>query len=95
MKGKAAVDVIGARMGKAGGSIIQQTLIMSLAVGALDPQGVITPYLFGFVLVIIAIWLLSVFKLSRLFEQAVKEQEERSILAGDEHIQKILKDSSL
>lgn len=76
VKGKAAVDVIGGRMGKSGGSVIQQTLIMTLAVGVADPQSAITPYLLGFVGVIIVVWLVAVGGLSKLFGQAAKEKED-------------------
>jgi AAA family ATP:ADP antiporter len=66
-KGKAAVDVIGGRFGKSGGAIIQQLLLMSMAAGVANGQEVIAPYLFGFILVIIALWIGAIYKLNRKF----------------------------
>lgn len=67
VKGKAAVDVIGGRFGKSGGSIIQQLLLMSIAAGVPNGQEVISPYLFGFVLIIIALWIIAICKLNKKF----------------------------
>ena len=67
VKGKAAVDVIGGRFGKSGGSIIQQVLLMSIAAGVANGQEVIAPYLFGFILVIITLWTVSIYKLNQKF----------------------------
>lgn len=47
--GKAAIDVIGNPLGKSGGSFIQQVLILCL--GSLSAS---TPYLAGFIFVIVA-----------------------------------------
>ena len=67
VKGKAAVDVIGGRFGKSGGSIIQQVLLMSVAAGVASGQELIAPYLFGFILIIIAVWIAAIYKLNRKF----------------------------
>jgi len=67
VKGKAAVDVIAGCFGKSGGSIIQQTLLMTVAAGVINGQEIIAPYLFGFILVIIALWITAVYNLNKKF----------------------------
>ena len=64
-KGKAAVDVIGNPLGKSGGSMIQQVLLLSL--GSLAAA---TPYLAVILFGVIGMWLNSVRTLSPLFEEA-------------------------
>ncbi|MES2504929.1 MAG: Npt1/Npt2 family nucleotide transporter [Myxococcota bacterium] len=61
-KGKAAVDVVGARLGKSGGSLLQQ--IMFAFIG---PIAVIAPYSAGIMVFIIGIWLVAVHFLGKRF----------------------------
>ena len=68
VKGKAAVDVIGSRLGKSGGGFIQLTLL-TLTAGT---QMTIMPYLSGLILVIIMIWMGAVKGLSRLYSEKVQ-----------------------
>jgi AAA family ATP:ADP antiporter len=61
VKGKAAVDVVGARLGKSGGSMIQLFL---LAFGTL---ATITPYIGAILMVIIAAWIFATRSLNKQF----------------------------
>jgi ATP:ADP antiporter, AAA family len=70
VKGKAAIDVVGARLGKAGGSFMQQGLIIWL--GSLLAA---TPYNAAILFAIILIWILSARGLNKLFIQKEAERE--------------------
>lgn len=69
IKGKAAVDVIGARFGKSGGGFIQ-SLLLTITAGNLLT---ITPYLFVILVVIILTWLGAVRALSYLYKDKLEE----------------------
>ena len=72
-KGKAAVDVIGGRAGKAGGAFTQSTLLILFAtkdVVAIAPQA------FVVFAVVSGLWFVAVKMLSRKVDEAVKRQGE-------------------
>lgn len=71
VKGKAAIDVVGARLGKSGGAMIQQGLIIGL--GSIAAM---TPYVGVILFVIIAAWLVSAKALGKQFN-ALTEQKEQ------------------
>lgn len=70
VKGKAAIDVVGARLGKSGGSMVQQGLIIGL--GSIAAM---TPYVGAILLVIILVWMASAKALGKQFI-ALSEQKE-------------------
>jgi len=80
VKGKAAIDVVGARLGKAGGSVIQQGLLV--AFGSL---AAITPYIAAILFAIIFAWIFAARSLNKRFtalnaqKEAEKEAEKASI----------------
>jgi AAA family ATP:ADP antiporter len=65
VKGKAAIDVVGARLGKAGGSVIQQGLFM------IGPLATITPYIAATLFVIIIAWIYATTRLNEVFKKQV------------------------
>lgn len=69
--GKAAADGVGGRLGKSGGGLIQQFLLVVTA----GNQMSIAPYLGFFVLVISVVWLVSVFRLAKLYEIQLAESQ--------------------
>ena len=62
VKGKAAIDVVGARLGKSGGSIIQQGLLV-----VFGSIAAITPYVAIILMAFIVAWMFAVRSLSRQF----------------------------
>lgn len=69
VKGKAAIDVVGSRLGKAGGSLLQQGLFF------IGPLAVITPYIAFVIFVIIVAWMIAAYKLGHEFKIRSKYPE--------------------
>lgn len=79
VKGKAAIDVVGGRLGKSGGGIILQIVLMF---GAIADN---LPVLFFFVGLVVAAWIWSVLSLNKLYHaklREVNEEEPTQPLAG-------------
>lgn len=77
VKGKAAVDIIGARFSKTGGPLIQIFLMTSLGISPMDPEGLlkIAPYLFVAFLAIVLGWIWLVHNLNSAFiKQTVSDE---------------------
>merc|ERR1740139_868663 len=70
-KGKAAIEVIGGPLGKSGGSLIQQALIVG--VGSLSAA---TPYLAIILAAIIGAWIMAAKSLSKDFNEAMRDVED-------------------
>jgi AAA family ATP:ADP antiporter len=68
VKGKAAIDVVGARLGKSGGSFIQQGLLVMFGTIA-----AITPYVAVAMMVFIVAWMYAVKSLNRQFTALTAE----------------------
>ncbi len=82
VKGKAAVDVVGARLGKSGGSLIQ--ILLFTFIGGI---AAITPYVAVILIVIVVAWLVAVVALNKMFLDRCKkkEDEDRTDKAAEQH----------
>ena len=74
VKGKAAIDVVGARLGKSGGAFIQQGLVIFLGTVA-----AITPYVAVAMMVVIVLWLFAVRALNKQFVALTSESKTGSV----------------
>lgn len=74
VKGKAAIDVIGARLGKSGGSLAQQFLLLAFG-GSITAIG---PYVAVLMLVVVGLWIVAVRSLSVQFNELTAAKEEES-----------------
>ena len=82
VKGKAAIDVVGARLGKSGGSLVQQVLL-----GFLPTVTAMAPYV-GFIFIaVVCFWLVSVGSLATRYEELVESKEAEKVSAKKEEKQ--------
>ncbi|XP_058105380.1 ADP,ATP carrier protein 2, chloroplastic-like [Magnolia sinica] len=77
VKGKAAIDVVCNPLGKSGGALIQQFLILTF--GSLANS---TPYLGGILLVIVLAWLAAARSLDRQFTPLAKKDLKDKLIEG-------------
>ena len=64
LKGKAAIDGVGSRLGKSGGSVIHQGLLLIFATVSAS-----TPYVAVILLGVVLVWVLAVVALGKQFDQ--------------------------
>lgn len=79
VKGKAAVDVIGSRLGKSGGGYVQQILLIITA----GTQATIAPYLAIAVIIIALAWMWAVKGLSKEYNSLIAEKEAEEALENN------------
>lgn len=70
LKGKAAIDGVGSRFGKSGGSIIHQGLLVYLSTVA-----ACTPYIAGIFLFVVGFWIIAAVSLGRKFNSLTAHHE--------------------
>lgn len=73
VKGKAAIDMIGGRLGKSGGSLLQQVLFVSLG-----PLSQITPYIAVILFGMILVWIGAVKSLGKQFGKLTSNREKNA-----------------
>ncbi|MCB1107622.1 MAG: NTP/NDP exchange transporter [Chlamydiia bacterium] len=78
LKGKAAIDGVGSRLGKSGGSIIHSVLLTIFGTVSLS-----TPFVGVFLLLIVLGWIVAVQSLGRQFNRLTKQDEQLSIEEGE------------
>ncbi len=74
LKGKAAIDGVGSRLGKSGGSVIHQGLLLTFSTVTAS-----APYVGVIFLGVVLIWILSVVSLGKQFDHLVSEREKLDI----------------
>jgi len=67
VKGKAAIDVVGARLGKSGGALINMVLITTVGFASM------APYIAAILMIVIGGWLFAVRSLNRQFTEATAD----------------------
>jgi AAA family ATP:ADP antiporter len=74
LKGKAAIDGVGSRLGKSGGSVIHQGLLLIFAT-----VGASTPFVAIIFLGVVLVWVLSVVSLGKQFDHLIGSKEKLDI----------------
>lgn len=81
LKGKAAIDGVGSRLGKSGGAVIHQGLLVFFGTISLS-----TPYVALILLVAIGAWMIAVRLLGKQFHQLTSQKEKLVVPDGDQPV---------
>lgn len=74
LKGKAAIDGVGSRLGKSGGSVIHQGLLLMFATVTAS-----APYVAAILVGVIVLWIIAIRSLGRQFDSVVLEKEREAL----------------
>jgi AAA family ATP:ADP antiporter len=74
LKGKAAIDGVGSRLGKSGGSVIHQGLLMVFATVSAS-----APYVAAIIVGVIVLWVIAIRSLGLKFDNLVAEREAETV----------------
>lgn len=74
LKGKAAIDGVGSRIGKSGGSVIHQGLLVLFSTISAS-----TPYVGAIFIIVVVIWILSAISLGKQFDGLVNQEGKMNI----------------
>jgi AAA family ATP:ADP antiporter len=74
LKGKAAIDGVGSRLGKSGGSVIHQGLLMVFATVSAS-----APYVAAILIGVIVLWVIAIRSLGLKFDNLVAEREAETV----------------
>lgn len=83
LKGKAAIDGVGSRLGKSGGSLVHQGLLMFFGTVASS-----APYVAAILLVVIVLWITAVRTLGVMFNAAAAIREKDAAAARQKELEK-------
>jgi AAA family ATP:ADP antiporter len=79
LKGKAAIDVVGARLGKSGGSLVQQALLILFNASSIIA---VAPYVGAILLVVIVAWIAAAKALAKRYNALTAEKEAEATAAA-------------
>ena len=79
LKGKAAIDVVGARLGKSGGSLVQQGLLLLFNTSSII---VVAPYIGVILLAVIVAWIAAAKALSIRYNNLIAQKEREAAAAA-------------
>jgi AAA family ATP:ADP antiporter len=84
LKGKAAIDVVGARLGKSGGSLAQQGLLIAFNAASIVQ---VAPYIAAILVAILVAWVFAAKILSKKFAEVSAQKDKE--LAAEEASEKL------